>query len=102
MGEKAKEIIVSGMYGYDSREPLVQIDMPEESAGAPPRCWQVKPEEARDMAMNLMRAAEAAEQDAFLFEFTASEMKMGEQAGATMLLAYRRWRRPGQTEVLQA
>lgn len=57
---------------------------------------QLSPEEARDLGANLLQAAEAAEQDAFIFEFH-SEFIEGtpeekRNVGANMLIAFRKWR----------
>lgn len=56
---------------------------------------QLEPNEARDLALNLLEAAEACEQDAFIFEFFSNVMgggEKGDRAGAKSLIEFRQWR----------
>lgn len=54
---------------------------------------QLEPNEARDLAANLLQAAEAAEQDAFIFEFHSTlDGKRDDQLGVGVLSQYREWR----------
>jgi hypothetical protein len=52
----------------------------------------IDPDEARDLAANLLQAAEAADGDQFMFEFVAKELNVGDNAGANILLEYRKFR----------
>lgn len=52
---------------------------------------QLSPEQARDHARAITEAAEAAEQDAFLFDF--GRLKLGDaQAGMRLIVAFREFR----------
>lgn len=86
-----KTINVTSGFGGNTRQSFVQINIDKLKEPL-----QISPEEARDLASNLLQAAEAAEQDAFIFEFhsefiegTAEEKK---NVGASMLIEYRKWR----------
>jgi hypothetical protein len=88
---KWKTILVTSGYGRNTRQPFVEIK--DDRLKAP---LQLAPNEARDLALNLLQAAEAAEQDAFIFEFhsgfvdgTEAEKK---NIGANMLVQFRKWR----------
>ena len=62
MGEKT--ILVSSGFGSKARKPFVVIE--SEDLDKP---LQISPDDARNLAMNLLRAAEAADTDAFLVDF---------------------------------
>lgn len=91
MNNKFKVINVSSGYGGNTRQPFVTIET--EKLIKP---LQLYPEEARDLARNLLEAAEAAEQDAFIFEFHSSFIEGTPQekmnAGGRMLIEFRKWR----------
>jgi hypothetical protein len=80
----AKEFKVSSGYGYNTQEPFVEIEF--ESVQI-----QVTPENARDMGLSLLRAAEAAYSDAFLVEFLKSVGGNANEAAA-LLVEFRAWR----------
>lgn len=88
MSNKWKTINVTSGYGGNTRQPFVQIQM-EYPKDHP---LQLAPEEARDLAANLLQAAEAADQDAFIFEFHRDLMKGDENIAANMLIQFRKWR----------
>lgn len=85
------ELRVRALYGAKARQPLVQIQVQD----VPVQCT---PAEARAFAQTLMEAAEAAEQDAFLFEFTRTVVLAshpeteGDAAAVKLLQEYREWR----------
>ena len=86
-----KMINVTSGYGGNTRQPFVEIKTDKLKEPL-----QISPEEARDLAANLLQAAEAAEQDAFIFEFH-SEFYRGtpeekRNVGASMLSEFRKWR----------
>ena len=83
-----KVINVSSGFGANTREPFVQIEM-EYPKDHP---LQIHPDEARDLAMNLLQAAESADQDAFMIKFVSKDLKAGENAAAAILLEYRKFR----------
>ena len=80
-------IEVTSGYGANTRSPFIEVhtDKLKEKL-------QLAPNEARDLAMNLLQAAEAAEQDAFLFEFTEEALE-NENAAASMVGKFREWRK---------
>ncbi|HLE52728.1 MAG TPA: hypothetical protein VI755_11735 [Anaerolineales bacterium] len=80
-------INVTSGYGNNTRQPFVEIKT--EKLKEP---LQLLPEEARDLALNLLQAAEAAEQDAFMFEFVSKDLKAGENAAANIIFEFRNWR----------
>jgi hypothetical protein len=86
-----KMIHVESGYGGNTRQPFVEI-----KADKLKEPLQLSPEEARDLASNLLQAAESAEQDAFIVEFHSdfiegtSEEKRN--VGAVMLMEFRKWR----------
>ncbi len=86
--KKLRKIEVSSGYGDNTREPFVQIEM-EYPKDHP---LQLHPDEARDLAANLLQAAEAADQDAFIFEFTSRELHGGDMVGANILMEFRKFR----------
>lgn len=82
-----KELWVRSLYGAKGREPLVAITMPGGEM------LQMSPDEARHHAQVVL---EAAEQDAFMFEFARDAFgdKAGDadQAATAMLNEFRKWR----------
>lgn len=91
MSTNWKTINVTSGYGGNTRQPFVEIKT--DKLKEP---MQLAPEEARDLAANLLEAAEAAEQDAFIFEFhsdfVAGTPEEKRNIGASMLGAFREWR----------
>ena len=81
----AKAIHVSSGYGVNTKEPFVEIHFTE------PRV-QMSPENARDLALNLLQAAESAYSDAFLVEFMTDAVEESEAAAAGLLIEFRKWR----------
>lgn len=53
---------------------------------------QMSPTEARDLALNLLMCADAAENDAFLVTFLRRKVKADDRAIAGILQEYRKWR----------
>ena len=82
-----KIIRVESGYGGNTRQPFVEIK--DDRLKSP---MQISPEEARDLALNLLEAAEAAEQDAFMFEFVSKDLNAGDQAAANIIGEFRKWR----------
>lgn len=82
------DIIASSGYGFNTRKPFVNLQMPDGSISA-----QLLPDEARRLADSLYQSAEAAEQDAFLVEWVEETIGKGDlKIGAVMLAEYRKWR----------
>lgn len=71
--------------GARTREPLVQVTYKDET-------FILRTDEARNHANALLEAAEAAETDAFLFEFVKDELKQDNETAGTILVSFREWR----------
>lgn len=91
MNTKWNVIKVTSGYGGNTRQPFVAIETDKLKEPL-----QLSPEEARDLAQNLLQCAEASEQDAFIVEFhsgfiegTPDEKRA---VGASMLIEFRKWR----------
>jgi hypothetical protein len=67
-------------------EPFVQLLQDDKIIA------QMSPEMARDHARAITEAAEAAEQDAFLMDFTVKKMGMAFQDAGKILIAFREYR----------
>lgn len=84
-------IKVTSGYGGNTHQPFVEIHT--DKLKEP---MQISPSEARDLARNLFEAAEASEQDAFIFEFHSGLIDGTEQErmsiGANMLIEFRKFR----------
>lgn len=75
---------ISAGYGANTRQPFVGIEFTDKTI-------QVRPEDARRLAHNLLAAAEAAETDGMLMQFYLS-MDFSLQEAAKMLVLMRRFR----------
>ncbi len=84
---KNKIIHVSSGYGHNTREPFVMVE-----ADVLDTPLQLSPDDARDLAFNILSAAEAAENDAFLFEFIKQELNQEDRVAVSILVEYRDWR----------
>lgn len=82
-----RNILVSSGYGGNTRKPFVMIEADEIDQPI-----QLSPAEARDLAVNLLQAAEAAEGDAFIVEFTTRQLKSDVQHARVLLLEFRKFR----------
>lgn len=78
-------INVTTGYGYKSKEPYVEVNVPKKRI-------QMTPENARDLALNLLQAAEAAYSDAFLIEFLTDAIGSDPAQAAILLGEFRKWR----------
>jgi len=87
----SKEItfMVTTGYGANTRKAFVQLEIENQPKDHP---IQLEPDAARDLALNLLEAAEGAEGDAFIFEFVEQDLKQNQQAAAGIMLAFRKWR----------
>jgi len=77
---KRSVIMVTSGYGGNTRQPFVEIKTDKLKAPL-----QLSPEEARDLALNLLEASEAAEQDAFIFEYARERVGTDDQGAAALL-----------------
>lgn len=67
-------------------EPFVTVYVNKE------KVISMEPNEARHFAMNVLSAAEASEQDAFLVDFMQHKVGADLKAAAGVLVDYRKWR----------
>lgn len=79
------DVLVRSLYGAKTKQPLVSLHWQDTAV-------QLTPAQAREMAGNLVQAAEASEQDAFLFEWSQAAVGCDEQAAARLIEAFRSWR----------
>lgn len=81
-------IMVSSGVSGKTRQPFVQMLIAQAD-------WmtQMSPEKAREVAHNLLGAADAAESDGFLVEFLQKRIGVDdERAIITVLMEFRQWR----------
>jgi len=81
-----KFITVSSGYGANTKEPYVEIEWAEDQK------TQISPEETRDLALNLLQAAEASLSDALFVEWLKDEMDVGLDGAAQLLVMLRKRR----------
>ena len=86
---------ITTLYGAQSQAPLVQIHV--EGTPEHPNTLQVDITTARQLALNLLQATEAAIQDAFIIEFF-EELGMEADARQALLHAFRLRRHDRQTD----
>lgn len=77
-----KLILCESLFGAETRKPIVQM------SNAGDRI-QMSPAEARDLALNLLECAEAAEMDAMVFNWMTTQIKATEQQALKVLLDFR-------------
>lgn len=78
--------MVSSGYGANTQKPFVALEFDGQMLD------QIPPEGARALAYNLIAAAEAAEQDAFLVTFMQKQVGLPLTHAAQVLGEYRQWR----------
>lgn len=78
---------VSSGFGHRTRQGYVQVLI--EAAD-----WttQMTPDNARELAANLLQCAEAAEVDAFLMTFMRERVGAPDEQAAQILVEFREWR----------
>jgi hypothetical protein len=94
---------VSTIYGHGSQKPIVELRLPRPSAKLPEHerkrnLVQMSVEEARDLALNLLAAAESAIQDAFLMDFAREGIGLDDRTAAALLDKFRMMRRDRQSD----
>lgn len=80
------EFLITSGYGANSKEPFVQINIEDKFV------TRMSPENAREIALNLLRASEAAYGDAFLVEFIKDKLGGDDQIAGIILGEFRQWR----------
>jgi hypothetical protein len=82
-----KTFWVTSMFGTRTKEAIVNVAVPGGSL------VQMRPHEARDLALNLLRCAEAAEADAFVWHFLHDKLPdLPDAAVAGVIGDFRKWR----------
>lgn len=93
-------IEVSTIYGHKHKMPIVEIRFPKQPPDTPKErrnLVQLSVDEARDLALNLLGAAESAIQDAFVVEFS-QELGLDERQAIMLLRAFRERRHDRQDD----
>ncbi len=87
--EENEEIVfnVTSNFGHNTQKPFVMIVV-----GKHDFMVQISPAGARELAINLLQAAEAAEGDAFLISFLRRKVGANDEAVAGILEEFRNWR----------
>lgn len=80
-----KELWVKSIYGWKASQPFVELHFEDVVV-------QLEPDKAREVARMLCESAEAAEQDAFLFEWAVKDAGVSEGGAASLLHQFRKWR----------
>lgn len=80
-----KELWVKSIYGAKARQPFVELHFQD-------TVIQLEPDKAREVARMLCESAEAAEQDAFLFEWAIKDAGCSEGGAASLIHQFRKWR----------
>lgn len=83
-----KIILVTSGYGGNTQRPFVMIEAEELD-----RPIQLSPDEARNLGINLMQAAEAAESDQSIVEFGMKKLNLSLQEAAGLLVQFREVRK---------
>jgi hypothetical protein len=79
---------VTSNFGQKTQKPFVMVAV----NGPQDFMTQMSPAEARDLALNLLTAADASESDAFLITFLRRKVKANDQAIVGILQDFRQWR----------
>lgn len=79
------EIGCTSLVGLMTQKALVQINIGETKV-------QISPEEARDVALNILACACAAEADLFLMTFATTRIGIAVNRSAQLLNEFRKWR----------
>jgi len=82
-----KIILVTSGYGGNTNKPFVMVE--GEDFDQP---IQFSPADARALAANLLRAAEAAESDAIIVNFLHGELELPMEKVAEVLVMFRKFR----------
>jgi hypothetical protein len=83
---KQKTFWVRSMYGAHTKQPIVVVTMPGGES------TQMRPSEARALALNILEAAEAAEGDGFIVEWSMAKLDLTPEQATMVLSEFREWR----------
>lgn len=87
MADEPKDSVIWHQSGINLKgEPFVQLLKNTDIIG------QMSPEQAREHAQATLEAAEASEQDAFLWDFTRNKMELEEGQAFMILQEFRKYR----------
>lgn len=90
--EHGSHIMVESIYGRTNKLPLVNMVLPDGKDRL-----SLRVQEARDLAMNLLQAAEAALGDGFMYEFSLGEKNPDDMETKMLAVAlmneYRKFRK---------
>ena len=79
------------IYGAKAKEALIKVSWHQDDGSIMTGC--LRPAECRDLAQNLLQAAEASEQDAFFLEFIQQQCGQPLQSAVLVLRDFREWRK---------
>jgi hypothetical protein len=88
---KDKQVQVNSMFGYNTGQPAVSLKIDDIET-------QMSPAKAREIALLLLGAAEAAIGDAFIFSFVTELIGADVSAAGGLLQEFRRWRNEHQVD----
>jgi UTP-glucose-1-phosphate uridylyltransferase len=80
-----KAIWVTSLYGFNTRKPMVQIEVPDPVV-------QLDIEDALQLGQNIIAVAHGAEADTFIAEFFRQELEIDDQQAAMLLQKFRQFR----------
>lgn len=83
--DKNKKFWVTSGYGMGNKAPFVNLTMPGGEV------VQMAPEDAEDLAQNLIQCAAASRTDAFVVEWSQEKLNLGLDKAAYLLNDYRAW-----------
>ena len=81
------EIVVQSMVSHRTKEPKISIYWPKDVDAS-----QMTPEEARAFARTIFECAEAAQQDAWLFDWATTKIGTDERGAGMLINELREWR----------
>jgi hypothetical protein len=90
MPEQEKEFFVETIFGAKTRQPLIRISYG--IVGFTKEIAIISPENANELAMNLLQAAQASLTDAFLISFMEQRANADPQETLQLLRMFRDWR----------
>lgn len=79
---------VTSNFGHRTQKPFVMVTVQEKEFTV-----NMSPKGARDLALNLLQAADASEGDAFLVTFLRKKVLANDRAIAAILQDFRDWRK---------
>jgi hypothetical protein len=84
-------VTVTSNYDLERNEPIVLLVSENGTSVV------LSPENARDLALNLLQAVEASYSDAFLYEFMSDAIEADQNQVGALLNEFRAWREQKQT-----